>query len=84
MLTSHIAYHLSISCFPSLPRLPRPCFTKRKPFAVAAMSDDPISVWILSEGNATQITRTSSIGGGCINNARRMLVLSLQKQTGMV
>ncbi|KAJ6400495.1 hypothetical protein OIU84_016028 [Salix udensis] len=46
------------------------------------MSDDPISVWILSEGNATQITRTSSIGGGCINNARRMLVLSLQKQTG--
>ncbi|KAJ6328547.1 hypothetical protein OIU77_010269 [Salix suchowensis] len=47
------------------------------------MSDDPISVWILSEGNATQITRTSSIGGGCINNARRMLVLSLQKQTGV-
>ncbi|KAG5231315.1 protein-ribulosamine kinase [Salix suchowensis] len=51
---------------------------------IAAMSDDPISVWILSEGNATQITWTSSIGGGCINNARRMLVLFLQKQTGMV
>jgi fructosamine-3-kinase len=35
------------------------------------MSDDPISDWIMSEGNATQITRTSPIGGGCINNARR-------------
>ncbi|KAA8515996.1 hypothetical protein F0562_019175 [Nyssa sinensis] len=35
------------------------------------MSDDPISEWILSEGKATQITRISPIGGGCINVARR-------------
>ncbi|KAB5527040.1 hypothetical protein DKX38_020887 [Salix brachista] len=71
MVTSHIGISSLNSCFPSLPRLPRPCFTKRKPFAAAAMSDEPISDWILSEGNATQITWTSSIGGGCINNARR-------------
>ncbi|KAF9687774.1 hypothetical protein SADUNF_Sadunf02G0128000 [Salix dunnii] len=58
---------LNSSCFP-----PRLCFAKRKQSAVsAAMSDDPISDWILSEGSATQITRTSPIGGGCINNARR-------------
>lgn len=35
------------------------------------MSDDPISKWILTEGNATKITRISPIGGGCINVARR-------------
>uniref|UniRef100_A0A453J751 protein-ribulosamine 3-kinase n=1 Tax=Aegilops tauschii subsp. strangulata TaxID=200361 RepID=A0A453J751_AEGTS len=39
--------------------------------AVAAMSDDPIKEWILTEGKATQITGTSSIGGGCINAAQR-------------
>ncbi|XP_061966953.1 protein-ribulosamine 3-kinase, chloroplastic isoform X2 [Populus nigra] len=68
MVASYIGISsLNSSCFP-----PRPCFAKRKPFAVsAAMSDDPISDWIMSEGNATQITRTSAIGGGCINNARR-------------
>lgn len=68
MVASYIGISsLNSSCFP-----PRPCFAKRKPFAVsAAMSDDPISDWIMSEGNATQITRTSPIGGGCINNARR-------------
>ncbi|VAI25323.1 unnamed protein product [Triticum turgidum subsp. durum] len=38
---------------------------------VAAMSDDPIKEWILTEGKATQITGTSSIGGGCINAAQR-------------
>ncbi|VAI10947.1 unnamed protein product [Triticum turgidum subsp. durum] len=35
------------------------------------MSDDPIKEWILTEGKATQITGTSSIGGGCINAAQR-------------
>ncbi|XP_010092084.2 protein-ribulosamine 3-kinase, chloroplastic, partial [Morus notabilis] len=38
---------------------------------VAAMSDDPIREWILSEGKATEITRISSVGGGCINRANR-------------
>ncbi|KAJ6334929.1 hypothetical protein OIU78_011717 [Salix suchowensis] len=68
MVVSYIGISsLNCSCFP-----PRLCFAKRKQSAVsAAMSDDPISDWILSEGNATQITRTSPIGGGCINNARR-------------
>lgn len=36
---------------------------------VAAMSNDPVREWILSEGKATQITRISSVGGGCINLA---------------
>ncbi|KAF2315354.1 hypothetical protein GH714_038908 [Hevea brasiliensis] len=39
--------------------------------SVAAMSEDPIREWILSEGKATQITKISSIGGGCINLASR-------------
>lgn len=38
---------------------------------VAAMSNDPVREWILSEGKATQITRISSVGGGCINLATR-------------
>ncbi|CAM0870422.1 unnamed protein product [Alopecurus aequalis] len=38
---------------------------------VAAMGDDPIKEWILTEGKATKITGTSSIGGGCINAAQR-------------
>ncbi|CAN1157555.1 Protein-ribulosamine 3-kinase, chloroplastic [Linum perenne] len=47
------------------------CFTRRRSFAVAAMSDDPISDWITTEGKATQITRISPVGGGCINRANR-------------
>lgn len=39
--------------------------------AVAAMSDDPVRKWILTEGNATEIIRISPIGGGCINRASR-------------
>lgn len=35
------------------------------------MSEDPIREWILSEGKATQITGTRSVGGGCINRAYR-------------
>ena len=38
---------------------------------MAAMSDDPVREWILSEGKATEITRISSVGGGCINRANR-------------
>jgi protein-ribulosamine 3-kinase len=39
--------------------------------AVAAMSEDPVREWILSEGKATQITKISPVGGGCINLANR-------------
>ncbi|XP_057952550.1 protein-ribulosamine 3-kinase, chloroplastic [Malania oleifera] len=59
------------SCFSSPPRLPHLCLAKARSFAMAAWSDDPIHEWILSEGNATQITRISPIGGGCINLANR-------------
>jgi len=38
---------------------------------VAALGDDPIREWILTEGKATQIKGTRSIGGGCINSAQR-------------
>ncbi|XP_025015578.2 protein-ribulosamine 3-kinase, chloroplastic isoform X2 [Ricinus communis] len=68
MVVGHVALPSFNSCFPSLHRLR---FSKRKPFAVFAMSEDPIREWILSEGNATKITRISSIGGGCINLANR-------------
>ncbi|VFQ84018.1 unnamed protein product [Cuscuta campestris] len=36
---------------------------------VAAMSNDPIREWIVTEGNATKIKGIRSIGGGCISNA---------------
>lgn len=38
---------------------------------MAAMSDDPVREWILSEGKATKIKGISPIGGGCINRATR-------------
>ncbi|GJN09301.1 hypothetical protein PR202_ga27297 [Eleusine coracana subsp. coracana] len=38
---------------------------------VAALGGDPIKEWILTEGKATKITGTRSIGGGCINSAQR-------------
>ncbi|GAB2252086.1 hypothetical protein Droror1_Dr00004933 [Drosera rotundifolia] len=44
---------------------------KSKPFTVFAMSGDPIREWILTEGKATKIIRTSPVGGGCINSASR-------------
>ncbi|XP_058104763.1 protein-ribulosamine 3-kinase, chloroplastic isoform X1 [Magnolia sinica] len=68
---AHVGF---LSSFPS-PSLSRLNLTKNpslyKPFTMAALSDDPIREWILTEGNATQITRISSIGGGCINLANR-------------
>uniref|UniRef100_A0A2N9JAX3 Protein-ribulosamine 3-kinase n=1 Tax=Fagus sylvatica TaxID=28930 RepID=A0A2N9JAX3_FAGSY len=33
------------------------------------MSEDPVREWILSEGKATQITKISPVGSGCINLA---------------
>ncbi|GAA0167611.1 kinase [Lithospermum erythrorhizon] len=38
---------------------------------MAAVIDDPVREWILTEGNATQITRISPVGGGCVNLATR-------------
>ncbi|KHG07300.1 hypothetical protein F383_34508 [Gossypium arboreum] len=38
---------------------------------VAALSDDPVQEWILTEGKATQITGIRPVGGGCINLANR-------------
>ncbi|CAN1236799.1 Protein-ribulosamine 3-kinase, chloroplastic [Linum grandiflorum] len=58
-------------CYPLKPRQ-RFYLLKRRAFGVAAaMSDDPISDWIMTEGKATKITRISPIGGGCINRANR-------------
>ncbi|KAK3428740.1 hypothetical protein EUGRSUZ_E00217 [Eucalyptus grandis] len=68
-MVGHVGIIASGSCFPALARLPRLAFTERKPFAMAAMGDDPIREWILSEGKATRITRISPVGGGCINSA---------------
>lgn len=36
-----------------------------------SMSKDPVREWILSEGKATEITKISPVGGGCINLASR-------------
>ncbi|XP_062156590.1 protein-ribulosamine 3-kinase, chloroplastic isoform X2 [Alnus glutinosa] len=70
-MVAHVGVISLGSCFPSLRRLPRPCSPKHAPFAMATMSEDPVREWILSEGKATQITKISSIGGGCINLANR-------------
>ncbi|KAL6649088.1 hypothetical protein ACP70R_013312 [Stipagrostis hirtigluma subsp. patula] len=61
--------------------LPRRPLTRRCPAyrrrassrstTMAALGDDPIREWILTEGKATQITGVRSIGGGCINTAQR-------------
>lgn len=62
------------SCIPSLsPPFSRFRFfyTGHKLLTMASLGDDPIREWILSEGKATQITGTRSIGGGCINRASR-------------
>lgn len=57
--------------FPSS-NLPRRRFTKPRPFyPMAALGDDPVRDWILSEGKATQIKGISPVGGGCINRASR-------------
>uniref|UniRef100_A0A803MQ13 Protein-ribulosamine 3-kinase, chloroplastic n=1 Tax=Chenopodium quinoa TaxID=63459 RepID=A0A803MQ13_CHEQI len=63
----------SCKCRPSysLPTLSKFLFTKPKPFTIVAMSEDPVLEWILTEGKATQITKSSSVGGGCINLATR-------------
>ncbi|CAM0870406.1 unnamed protein product [Alopecurus aequalis] len=67
----------STSTSPLLPRRPpssRLAWHRKaasKLSIVAAMGDDPIKEWILTEGKATKITGTSSIGGGCINAAQR-------------
>ncbi|XP_072987446.1 protein-ribulosamine 3-kinase, chloroplastic [Typha latifolia] len=58
--------------FPSSRRSSRAKSRRARPFWImSALSDDPIRGWILTEGKATQITRISPIGGGCINHASR-------------
>ncbi|XP_072956058.1 protein-ribulosamine 3-kinase, chloroplastic [Typha angustifolia] len=58
--------------FPSSRRSSRAKSRRARPFSImSALSDDPIRGWILTEGKATQITRISPIGGGCINHASR-------------
>ncbi|KAK3150277.1 hypothetical protein QOZ80_3AG0231150 [Eleusine coracana subsp. coracana] len=56
--------------------LSRRCATSRRRGSsrftiMAALGGDPIKEWILTEGKATKITGTRSIGGGCINSAQR-------------
>ncbi|GAY42080.1 hypothetical protein CUMW_064140 [Citrus unshiu] len=68
MATTHVGF-LSFGSFLPLPS--RISFSKRRPFAMAALSDDPIREWILSEGKATHITKICPVGGGCINLASR-------------
>ncbi|XVE77055.1 hypothetical protein DITRI_Ditri13aG0031100 [Diplodiscus trichospermus] len=71
MMVAHLGFISLSFSFPSMPCIPRLGFTKRRPFAMAALSDDPIKEWILTEGKATQITRIRPVGGGCINLANR-------------
>ncbi|KAJ9680907.1 hypothetical protein PVL29_020036 [Vitis rotundifolia] len=71
MVAAHVGLISSGCCFPSLPWFPSLSFSKTKPFVMAALGEDPIREWILSEGKATQITRISPVGGGCINRASR-------------
>ncbi|KFK35308.1 hypothetical protein AALP_AA5G267700 [Arabis alpina] len=55
-------------CFSTRSNLPLYSSTRHRNF-VTAMSEDPIREWILTEGKSNQITKISSIGGGCINLA---------------
>ncbi|RDY05710.1 Protein-ribulosamine 3-kinase, chloroplastic [Mucuna pruriens] len=73
MRNAHVGVMSSSTCFPSLPRLLRPSFTKPKssPKFSMSISEDPVREWILSEGKATKITKISPVGGGCINLASR-------------
>ncbi|XP_019159455.1 PREDICTED: protein-ribulosamine 3-kinase, chloroplastic isoform X2 [Ipomoea nil] len=74
MVVAQVGFISFSSCISSAlrPRFRFSSFNDHKPLlVVAAMSDDPIRDWILSEGKATKITGIRSIGGGCISNANR-------------
>ncbi|XP_019461137.1 PREDICTED: protein-ribulosamine 3-kinase, chloroplastic [Lupinus angustifolius] len=45
--------------------------SKLSPMSSMSVSQDPVREWILSEGQATKITKISPVGGGCINLASR-------------
>ncbi|KAF1883942.1 hypothetical protein Lal_00038297 [Lupinus albus] len=45
--------------------------SKLSPISSMSMSQDPVHEWILSEGQATKITKIRPVGGGCINLASR-------------
>ncbi|XP_020589788.1 protein-ribulosamine 3-kinase, chloroplastic [Phalaenopsis equestris] len=49
----------------------RQCLVSPNLTTMASLGDDPIREWILTEGKATEITRISPVGGGCINHASR-------------
>ncbi|KAF6133963.1 hypothetical protein GIB67_040727 [Kingdonia uniflora] len=72
-MVAHLGVVSSSFLSPRLRRLSRFESDIHKPSTsvVASMGDDPISDWILTEGNATKITRISPVGGGCINFASR-------------
>ncbi|KAA3475317.1 protein-ribulosamine 3-kinase, chloroplastic [Gossypium australe] len=70
-MVAHVGLISLSASLPSMPCLPRIGFTKRRPFPMAALSDDPVQEWILTEGKATQITGIRPVGGGCINLANR-------------
>jgi protein-ribulosamine 3-kinase len=38
---------------------------------VAVAESDPVLEWMMGEGGATKILRTSPVGGGCISTATR-------------
>uniref|UniRef100_M4CGV3 protein-ribulosamine 3-kinase n=1 Tax=Brassica campestris TaxID=3711 RepID=M4CGV3_BRACM len=56
-------------CYSSRPNLLRRSFSRPKHLTMASMSEDPVREWILTEGKASQITKITSVGGGCINLA---------------
>ncbi|KAH7864353.1 hypothetical protein Vadar_028642 [Vaccinium darrowii] len=70
-MVAHVGVISTSSFFLSVSRHRQTSSSKTRPFALAAMSNDPIREWILSEGKANKITRISSVGGGCINLASR-------------
>ncbi|KAI8545201.1 hypothetical protein RHMOL_Rhmol07G0023500 [Rhododendron molle] len=74
MMVAHMGVISTVtSCFlsVSVSRHRRTSSPRSRPFALAAMSNDPIREWILSEGKAREISKIRTIGGGCINLASR-------------
>ncbi|KAK9757995.1 hypothetical protein RND81_01G199400 [Saponaria officinalis] len=64
----------SCKCLPTFNPIysPPQFFKKSSSFIkIMASSEDPVLEWILTEGKATKISRTSPVGGGCINLATR-------------
>ncbi|KAF7138241.1 hypothetical protein RHSIM_Rhsim07G0021100 [Rhododendron simsii] len=72
MMVAHMGViSTATSCFlsVSVTRHRRTFSPRSRPLALAAMTNDPIREWILSEGKAREITKIRPVGGGCINLA---------------